>query len=69
MALPFGPQVALGNAKPSVKKNGAVCQRAERPRKVVASYSNPMLNWIFQIASGAGMRSSEIAGLYFGRLM
>lgn len=34
-----------------------------RLRQALASYSNPMLGWIFDIALETGMRSGEIAGL------
>lgn len=34
-----------------------------RLREAIASYSNPMLGWIFTIAIETGMRSGEIAGL------
>jgi integrase len=39
-----------------------------RLRKAVASHSNPMLRWIFDLALETGMRSSEITGLTTGQV-
>jgi integrase len=39
-----------------------------RLRKAVATHSNPMLRWIFDLALETGMRSAEITGLTRGQV-
>lgn len=39
-----------------------------RLRKAVATHSNPMLRWIFDLALETGMRSAEITGLTKGQV-
>lgn len=43
-------------------------EEERRLRKAVATHSNPMLRWIFDLALETGMRSSEITGLTKGQV-
>lgn len=43
-------------------------EEERRLRKAVATHSNPMLRWIFDLALETGMRSSEITGLMKGQV-
>lgn len=64
LGLVRNPVSGIRKPSPGVGRDRRLSEAEEvRLRHALASHSNPMLGWIFDIALETGMRSGEIAGL------